>query len=175
MSKKFLAIIIVLFFILIVSTVIWLKWFFIPIPRYLHNDDKWKCIDKQTGRAWGRPWIYCRFKVDYAKTDVIEKLSTAISNLHEWERIEKRESEEIIAEIRKKWGKEIKADELDELLAKLIAPRKPEFALRTQKPFIVLIWSGHEGNATNHKITIRVIENNYNQCIVEVWDYRIFD
>ena len=175
MSKKRIKIFIVLLLLLLIGIIIWWKLFFVPIPKYIPKDNKWQLVSKQSEHAWMLPRIYCRYKVNSTQLSAKSKLSKNISSFAEWDKIDEHKSEDLIAQIENKWGKEITTDEIVELLVQLAVPRGQEFALRTQKPFITLYWSRHLESSSKHNIVARIIGTSSDHCIVEIWDHKIFD
>jgi len=164
----------VLIVLLLAGVGVWWRWVFVPLPSYVPHDDHWRLVDKQTTHSWGRPCVYGRYEVSRPAPEAGAELRAIISGLREWEQFDERTSEAILAKIRERWPPEIEIT--DDRIIMDVAPLLGwKFALRTDLPFVVLSWHGYEEPVTHHRIAVRIIDTAPDRCIVELWDFRIFD
>ncbi len=175
MRKKRLTIFILASAVLLLAgTAAWRQWTFVPIPSYVPSDSQSRRVAKKTIHSWGRPCVYARFETSRPLSIVAAELRKSVSELREWEQFSERTSEEIFAEIKERRGQDTAISH--QLVALYVAPiLGRDFALRTERPFVLLSWFGHEDPATHHSITARLIDTGDNGCIIELWDFRMFD
>ncbi|MBN1511836.1 MAG: hypothetical protein JXB13_07460 [Phycisphaerae bacterium] len=153
---------------------VWWRWVFVPLPSYVPHDDHWRLVDKQTTHSWGRPCVYGRYEVSLPVSEAGTQLRDIITGLREWERLDERTSEAIVAKIRERWPPEIEVTP-DRIIMDVAPLLGWKFALRTDLPFVVLSWYGYEEPTMHHRIVVRIIEAAPDKCIVELWGFRIFD
>ncbi|MBW8035728.1 MAG: hypothetical protein FVQ79_08905 [Planctomycetes bacterium] len=173
---------------LIIGIALWQIWYFVPIPKYVPQDDQWKLVSKETIRPWGYPCVYTRFEVAKPQSIIAIQLKKIIFELYEWREFEEGTSENIIADVRADMIKRFRIyDSMDSqgkaaiekalrqrVIGRIVPYHGWKFALRTELPFVFFSWH-RTGSATHHYISVRLIDTGDNKTTVELWDFTVFN
>ncbi|MCF7954173.1 MAG: hypothetical protein K9M75_00075 [Phycisphaerae bacterium] len=150
----------------------------VSVPPYIPQDSHWKLITKESSRPWNLPCVYTRFEVEQPQSIVADQIKKVISELRKWEEFSEESSESIYTEINdplyKGVDKEFRQQQMERRMSPYSTVIGKNYSLHTERPFMLFKWYGREPE-THHFITIRLIDTDDNQTIVELWDLRIFD
>ena len=152
----------------------------IPVPEYIPKDDHWKLTAKESDRSWTLPCVYTRFEVDQPQSTVADQIKKVIFALGKWDSSDERAFKSVLDDIREDprfttEDKEILHQMQESRLSPLRDVIGKGYFLRTEHPFVVFSWAGHEEGQIHHYINVRLIATGENQTIVEIWDAKTPD